>query len=158
MINDLMGCLSTLLDERRELLESLLALAAKHTAALAAEDVSSLDGVLQQKQQLIDSVDKLEAKSDLIWGELSQTQGVSDWSDLLRYQPDSPLLQKRAAIAALLGELLQIDAEHERLGQQLLVKLEQELQVVNRSAAASKTYAQAGRESAVPAIFANRKL
>lgn len=158
MTNTATDRLADLLDERLSLSQSLLELAAQQTVALTAEDVSAFESLLQQKQELMDSIDRFDQKFAPIWAEIHEQSGVANWNDLARRQPESTLLAKREAIASCLGELMQIDAEHDKLSRQLLTKLEQELQVVNRSATASRTYAQTSRESGVPALFANRKL
>lgn len=157
MTNDVFDRLAALLDSRLEVTRSLQALGSQQKAALVAEDVSMLETTLQQKQELMDRIDQLDAGFDPIWTELSQ-QGIADWEALSQRVPDSPLLAKRTAIGSLLGQMMEADLEHGHLSQQLLSKLEQDMQVVNRSAAASRTYAQTGVESGVSSVFMNRKI
>lgn len=156
------GRLSELLQKKKGLLGEILELTGKQTEAITEDGLDSLNKLIDEKQQKIDAIDKLDEEFQVYFQRLKSTAGISGLEQLDASKLEGVAAEGARQLKGLTAEIMdiiraigEIEKENSEKSQKLLSHFSGEIRKINLGKHANNAYKPAPYST--PSYFLDKK-
>ncbi len=131
-----------ILDRKQLLLEDMLALTQAQTPVIMADTLDELERLIDEKQQKIEAIDKLDEEFSVYYERLKATANVKKLDDIdARAFPGAKLLKERTGeILELVNSISQIEKSNNEKSRKLHEQLGSEIKKINQGKRINNAY------------------
>ncbi len=146
-----------ILDKKQLLLKDMLALTQAQTPVIKAEALDELERLINEKQQKIESIDKLDEEFSVYYERLKATANVKKLDDIdARAFPGAKALKERIGeILELVSNISQIEKSNNDKSKELHEQLGSQIKKINQGKRINNAYNPAPPNST--AFFVDKK-
>jgi preprotein translocase subunit SecA len=135
--------MTKILKEKETLLQDILKITESQNTSLTEEGLDELRKLIDEKQERIEKIDKLDERFKVIFQDLKKNLSVKSIEEIDpgRLPGVKELKEKTADVMALITRILDLEKANNVKGQELLDQLGNEIKKINQMKMANQAYA-----------------